>query len=170
MVDKCKCGKDAVIDDLCDDCKMGADMNEDLQGLINRKRMKDFNKNKCPKCNKSVVMDRAVAHDLHMICGNKGEDGVKCKYVYTDQEAELILGVKKVDTVDNEGNQICAFVNVGNGHEYFHSWYCLKRFETGLQQRTHDKLYHKVGDKMAGSIPSGYVQDLELNCGMENVI
>lgn len=33
------CGKKVgMINDLCDDCKFGADMNEDLQGLINQKR------------------------------------------------------------------------------------------------------------------------------------
>jgi hypothetical protein len=38
MTDKCKCGKDATIEEYCDTCKMGADMNEDLQELINKKR------------------------------------------------------------------------------------------------------------------------------------
>jgi len=130
-----------------------------------------MNIQECPKCGKPTVMDRNKAHDLNMVCGNKDENGVKCKYVYTDVEAELILGVRKVDTVDNEGNPISAFINIGNGHLYFHSWYCLKRFKTGLQQRTHDKLYHKIGDPMAGCVPSGFIIDFQKDiCGNEEVI
>ena len=39
-VQKCTlCGKlVGMLYDICDNCKPGADMNEDLQGLINKKR------------------------------------------------------------------------------------------------------------------------------------
>jgi len=45
-VQKCtSCGKDVgMLYDLCNECKLGADMNEDLQGLINRKRRNENDK------------------------------------------------------------------------------------------------------------------------------
>jgi len=133
--------------------------------------MKDFDPMHCPKCGLPTVMDRARAHDLNMVCGNKGDNGEKCKYVYTDEQAELVLGVRKVYTVDNEGNPICAFINVGNGHEFYHSWYCLKRFKSLVHMTTHDKLYHNIGDRMAGCIPSGFIIDFPTDqCGNEEVI
>jgi hypothetical protein len=122
-----------------------------------------MDRNKCPKCKKPTAMARPKAHHLGMVCEH-------CKYEYTDQEAEKVLGVKKVDTVDLDGQSITAFVNTGNGHEFYHSWYCLKRFKTYDQMKKHDTTYHKIGDPMAGCIPSGYIVDVEVRCGMDGVI
>ena len=133
--------------------------------------MKNFDKLHCPKCKLSTVMDRAQAHKLDMVCGNKKEDGTKCKYSYTDQEAEKCLGVRKVDTVDNENNPISAFENIGTGHLFYHSPYCLKGFTFLNHMKEHDKQYHKIGDKMACCIPSGFIVEMDQDhCGMENVI
>ncbi len=40
-MDKCKlCGSEEIfVDDVCRNCKLGDDMNEDLQELINRKNI-----------------------------------------------------------------------------------------------------------------------------------
>jgi hypothetical protein len=104
-------------------------------------------------------MKRPKAHDLGMVCEH-------CKYQYTDEEAEEVLGVKKVDTVDNSGNKISAFINTGNGHLYYHSWYCLKSFFSHAQLICHDRVFHKIGDPMAGCVPSGFVVDFPVHeCG-----
>lgn len=103
-------------------------------------------------------MDRPKAHNLNMICWH-------CKYNYTDEEAERTLGVKKVDTIDNENRPISAFVNTGNEHEKYHSVYCLKAFYSFMQMKAHDVSFHKVGDKMACSVPSGFIDDLPRDCG-----
>ena len=118
--------------------------------------MKDINT--CPNCGCKFAMARPKAHCLDMVC-------YTCKYAYTDEEAEAVLHVKKVDTVDNEGNIITAFINTGDGHEKFHSWYCLKEFHNYMQLMAHDKLFHKIGDPMAGCIPSGFIQDMSVECG-----
>ena len=131
--------------------------------LCNRNCKEPFDRNRCPECKKPTAMARPKAHDLNMICEH-------CKYEYTDQEAEKVLGVKKVQTVDHEGQPTSAFVNTGNGHEFFHSWYCLKRFKTYDQMKQHDMAYHKIGDKMAGCIPSGYIIDMNITCGNENTV
>lgn len=112
----------------------------------------------CPRCKRGFAMARPKAHDLRMICHG-------CKYPYTDEEAEAVLKVKKVGAKDQSGNEIIAFINTGNGHEKFHSWYCLKEFHNMMQLIAHDKMFHKLGDKMAGCVPSGFVQDLPVECG-----
>ena len=160
-------------DDKCNNCGHGYTVSQckkcDMHSVIHWSEvlphsegycMKDFDKNKCPnpKCGLKTAMKRPKAHDLTMICEH-------CKYRYTDQEAEATLGVKKVDTVDNENNPISAFINVGDGHDLFHSWYCLKEFDTQLDMDNHDKLYHKLGDPMAGCVPSGYVHEMVIECG-----
>ncbi len=122
-----------------------------------------MNVHSCPQCGIRFAMGRPRAHDLHMTCA-------ECKYEYTDKEAEEVLGVKKVETVDHDGNKISAFINIGNGHEYYHSWYCLKRFKEWSHMNEHDKKYHKIGDPMAGCVPSGYISDMDITCGMENVL
>lgn len=137
--------------------------NEYLCGNCGCDCRKKWDRISCPKCEVKFMMGRPKAHDLNMSCG-------KCKYMYTDKEAEVVLGVKKVDTVDNEGNPITAFINTGNGHEFYHSPYCLKRFKEWIQMNTHDKLYHNIGDPMACCIPSGFILDMEFTCGDEDTI
>ena len=112
----------------------------------------------CPYCKRGFSMARPKAHILTMICH-------QCKYEYTDDEAEAVLKIRKVDTVDQAGNPITAFINIGEGHEKYHSWYCLKEFHNYMQLKAHDVMFHKVGDPMAGCVPSGFISDLPVECG-----
>ncbi len=135
------------------------DINNDehICKLCKRDCKEPWDKNKCPDCKKPTAMARPKPHISSMVCEH-------CKYQYTDKEAEATLGVKKVPTKDNFGNQITGYINTGDGHLKFHSWYCLKEFDNFEDMNSHDKVRHRLGDPMAGCIPSGYVVDLENAC------
>lgn len=115
----------------------------------------------CPNCDQKACMARPKAHELKMICAH-------CKYEYTDEQAELTLGIKRVPAfIDGEWRD--SFENIGGVWELFPSPYCLKYFKTYEERITHDKTYHKIGDTMATCIPSGF-NTIIPTCGDENTI
>lgn len=102
----------------------------------------------CPRCHTGTGGAKAV--DSKIKCS-------KCSFEMIDEDADEAYGVRRVDTVDNHGTPIIAYENTGDGWKRFPSWYCLKFFDTLQQRLDHDHKYHKIGDTMAGMIPSGYV-------------
>lgn len=101
-------------------------------------------------------MARPKAHELSMVCNH-------CKYVYTDEEAETTLGIKRVP-MSIDGVMMDTFENLGEVWKKFPSCYCLKLFDTYEKRIEHDRLYHKIGDPMATCIPNGVIE-IESNCG-----
>ena len=107
-------------------------------------------------------MARPKGHSSEMICAD-------CKYVYTNEESERALGIKRVVEIIN-GEKVDSYENIGDKFSLFPSWYCLKFFKTGEQRRKHDALYHKVGDPMIGMTQSGMPVEFVATCGNEDVV
>ena len=111
----------------------------------------------CPRCHKDKGSERVEGKSSLFKCAG-------CKYVFIDNEAEVALGVRKVEITDSLGNKIFAYEGVGDNWKRFPSWYCLKFFDTYDLRISHDRKYHKIGDKMLGMIPSGFITE-EMECG-----
>lgn len=64
-VQKCRtCGKDVgMLYDLCNECKMGSDMNEDLQLLINQKRNEHKDNGDCCTCKGKAKKIREIVEN-----------------------------------------------------------------------------------------------------------
>jgi hypothetical protein len=115
----------------------------------------------CPNCNNKASMARPKAHELKMVCNH-------CKYQYTDEQAEETLGIKRVPILI-DGQMMDSFENIGGTWELFPSPYCLKYFKTYDERVTHDHTYHKIGDEMTTSVPSGFTSII-YDCGNENTL
>lgn len=111
----------------------------------------------CKKCNKPASAERVSGRSSEMRC-------VYCKNIFTNEEANELLGVKENREVI-DGQLIKTYENVGDKFDKFPSWYCLKFFDTYEERNEHDKKYHKVGDFMMGCIPSGFDANMEVKCG-----
>jgi len=107
----------------------------------------------CPRCHKEVPLEKAST----ITCP-------RCKREFINEDIDEAFGVKRVETTKG-GVEIVAFETTGDRCEKFPSWYCLKFFDTAEELESHDKKYHKTGDFMVGSIPSGFPDNYKTECG-----